>query len=71
MPTSMRWINYGVEHQYVNEAGIVQAKVTKNGCCWYASLGEYPMSNGRFSRLDDAKYIVEKLLKPSEVPVGN
>lgn len=64
----MHWINFGVENHFVSESGEILARVTKNGCCWYATIGQQPMSSGRFSRLEDAKFIVEKLL---EVPVGN
>jgi len=61
-----RWVDYGTEHILTNDSGAVLARVTKRGCCWYASLGYEPGSSGRFKGLGDAKRVAEKLVEGSK-----
>lgn len=58
----MSWKDNKTEHILSNDVGIVLGRVTRRGCCWYASIGDQPASAARFSRIDDAKRIVEKLV---------
>lgn len=72
-PTSMRWVNFGVEQQLLDETGVILAKLVKSGCCWRATLGA-GMNSGRFKDLEYAKQSVEriaKLLNPEPVAHGN
>lgn len=62
----MRWEDFGTEHILTNTVGQVLARVTKRGCCWYASLGHEPVSSGRFKGLGDAKRVAEKLVEGSQ-----
>lgn len=57
------WVDYGSEHILTNASGQLLARVTKRGCCWYASLGHEPVSSGRFKGLGDAKRVAEKLVE--------
>ena len=56
------WKDYGSEHLFVDDDGQILARVTKRGCCWYASLGHAPVSSGRFKSLADAKRVAEHLV---------
>jgi hypothetical protein len=56
------WQDHGSEHVWLDDYGKIMARVTKRGCCWYASLGSQPVSSGRFKNLDDAKRVAEQLV---------
>jgi hypothetical protein len=58
----MNWKDNKTEHVLSDSAGAVLGRVTKRGCCWYATIGNQPASAARFSRIEDAKRIVEKLV---------
>lgn len=59
----MSWKDNGSEHILSTASGVVFGRVTKRGCCWYASIGNEPASAARFARVDDAKRMIEKLVK--------